>query len=199
MAASRRQIDVRYASIVKRTAAPRLTFVVTVLVALSAIGAGSSSARVATDGHQRTVYTVASAVQFLNSADDLARGKVNNPFNSATNKLSPKATEGSGQTLPGDVALFSFKLYANAALTKGDGTATYTCYFNYAKSALCQAYYEFNGGGGTVVSAGPVDFDKQGFSMVVTGGTKNYLGARGEVTAVPAAKNAQRVALTLLN
>ena len=184
---------------VKRTATPRAASFATALVAMCAVGFGSSSAGVAATGQERTVYSVASAVQFLNSADDLARGKVNNPFNSATNKLKPKGPGGSGQTLPGDVALFSFKLYANAALTKGAGTATYTCYFNTAKRALCQAYYEFNGGGGTLVSAGPVDFNKSGFSMVVTGGTKSYLGARGEVTAVPAAQNAQRVALLLLH
>lgn len=184
---------------VKRTATSRAAFAVIALAVLCTVGAGSSSAGVALKKQVRTVYTVASAVQFINSADDLARGKLNNPFNAATNKLTPTGTAGSGQTLPGDVALFSFKLYANAALTKGAGTASYTCYFNYAKRALCQAYYEFNGGGGTVVSAGPVDFSKQGFSMVVTGGTKNYLGARGELTAVPAAKHAQRVALVLLH
>jgi hypothetical protein len=172
---------------------------VTALAAFGTVGAGSSSAGAATSSQQRTVYTVASAVQFLNSADDSARGKINNPFNPTTNKLTPRGTEGSGLTLPGDVALFSFKLYANAALTSNAGTATYTCYFNYAQRALCQAYYEFGGGKGTLVSAGPVDFKKKGFSMVVTGGTKDYLGARGEVTAVPAAKNAQRVVILLLD
>lgn len=190
----------RCAWLTKRTATSRAAFLVAALTVVGVVGVESSSARVAANGQrQRIVYSVATAVQFINSADDLARGKVNNPFNSATNKLQPKGTGDSGQTLPGDVALFSFKLYANAALTKGAGTATYTCYFNYAKRALCQAYYEFNGGGGTIVSAGPVDFNKQGFSMVVTGGTKSFLGARGEVTAVPAAKNAQRVAVLLLD
>ena len=192
---------VSYAWPVKRTGSPRVSFLGAALVGsvLFALNTGSGSAKATTNAKSRTVYSVASAVQFLNNADDLARGQINNPFNAATNKLQPKSTTvAGGQTLPGDVALFSFTLYENAALKKGAGTATYTCYFNYAQRALCRAYYEFRSGG-TVLAAGPVDFNKKGFSMVVTGGTNEFFGARGEVTAVPAARNAQRVALLLLH
>ncbi len=37
-----------------------------------------------------TVYSVASQVQYLNNADDEARGMTNNPFDTALNKLRPK-------------------------------------------------------------------------------------------------------------
>ncbi len=179
--------------------------VVAVMMALAAAvvltaGAAFSSAAGAPKQHDRVIYTVASDVQFLNNADDLVRGTTNNPFSPATNKLRPSSSlVKQGQTLPGDVALFSFDLYQNAALTKSAGSATYTCYFNYGEHALCQAYFAFNGSGDTLVAAGPVNFKEKGFDMVVTGGTNNYFAARGELTAVPALKKAQRVHFVLLS
>ncbi len=40
--------------------------------------------------HSMTIYSVATNVQYLNNADDEARGSTNNPFDPATNKLKPK-------------------------------------------------------------------------------------------------------------
>ena len=52
----------------------------------------------------------------------------------------------------------------------------YTCYFNYDRHALCQAYYKLKAGG-TLVASGPVDFKVSKFTIVVSGGTNDYLGA----------------------
>ena len=76
----------------------------------------------------------------------------------------------------------------------------YTCYFNYDQHALCQAYYKLKAGG-TLVASGPIDFKKSGFTIVITGGTNKYLGARGQVNvavAKAARRSAQKVDFELL-
>jgi hypothetical protein len=73
----------------------------------------------------------------------------------------------------------------------------YTCYFNYDRHALCQAYYKLKTGG-TLVASGPVDFKISKFTIVVSGGTNAYLGARGEARAVAASGNAQRIDFELI-
>jgi hypothetical protein len=173
-----------------------------VRVAVVLIGAAALSASVAAfaaPGRRTlTVYTVATGVQFINTADDRARGARNNPFGADTNKLAPKVAETGNGPFAGDVAVYSFDLFTTAKLAKGAGSASYTCYFNYNRRALCVAYYELRGGAGTLVASGPVDFNANGFELVLTGGTKHYLAARGEVKAIPAAKNAQRIDFLLL-
>src|SRR5262245_51044757 len=165
----------------------------------AAICAAGVAASVGTASNARsglTVFTVASGAQFLNTADDRVRGAKNNPFDAATNKLRPKVSEKGDGPFPGDVAVFSFDLYSSPGLKKRAGTASYTCYFNYARRALCQGYYEL--ARGTLVAAGPVDFNKSGFRMIVTGGTQKYLAARGQLTSSQAGTNAQRVDFELL-
>jgi hypothetical protein len=53
-------------------------------------------------------------------------------------------------------------------------------------------------GADTLVASGPIDFNATGFTIVITGGTRRYLGARGEVLVVAAPRNAQRVDFRLL-
>ena len=72
----------------------------------------------------------------------------------------------------------------------------YTCFFNYDQHALCKAYFKLKGGG-TLVASGPIDFKNSKFTIVVTGGTSKYLGARGEVKAV-AGRNSSRVDFRLI-
>ena len=143
------------------------------------------------------MYSVATGVQFINTADDRARGAVNNPFNSSTNRLQPKTAATGNGPFAGDVVLYSLDLYTGATLRRSGGSAVYTCYFNYARHALCQAYYTLKGDG-TLVAAGPIDFKADGFTIVITGGTQKYLGARGEVVVAPAAGTAQRLDFHLL-
>ena len=156
-----------------------------------AVASGTAAA-----GRDLTIFTVATGAQFINTEDDRARGASNNPFDVRTNKLRPKVNDVGDGPFPGDVAVYNFDLYTNKALKKREGTASYTCYFNYAKRALCQAFYELPGG--TVTAAGPVDFKKTGFTLVVTGGTKKYLAERGQMNSVQAGGKAQRVDFNLL-
>jgi hypothetical protein len=96
-------------------------------------------------------------------------------------------------------------LYGDARLKRHVGSGVYTCYFNYDRHALCRAYYK-HAARGTLVASGPVDFNASGFTIVITGGTKTYLGARGEVVVAAAKitagagkkKSAQRVDFELV-
>ncbi len=144
-----------------------------------------------------TVYSVATGLQYINSADDSARGHVNNPLDSTDNKLAPRSSGGGEGPFAGDIAVYSVSLYSDAALKRHAGSGVYTCYFNYDQHALCQAYYKPRGG--TLVASGPVDFKTSGFTIVITGGTNTYLGARGEVNVGPAMKkNMQKVDFELI-
>ena len=137
-------------------------------------------------------------MQYINTADDRARGHVNNPFDAASNKLAPKVSDGGKGPFAGDVAVYAVNLYSSPTLKRSAGSAVYTCYFNYERHALCQAYYTLKAGG-TLVASGPIDFNNSGFTIVVTGGTKKYLGVRGQAVVAAAPKtNAQRVDFELL-
>jgi hypothetical protein len=155
---------------------------------ISVAGAGTTSGNGVSANRVLTVYSVATGLQYINSADDSARGKVNNPFDTATGKLAPKSAGGGDGPVAGDIAVYAVDLYSDLTLKRHAGSGVYTCYFNYNQHALCQAYYKPSAGG-TLVASGPVDFNASGFTVVITGGTKTYLGARGEVT-VAAVKNA---------
>ena len=163
------------------------------------VGLVFASVLVSTAGARRqklTVYSVATGLQYINTADDRARGQVNNPLDSTANKLAPKSSGGKGP-FAGDIAVYALRLYSDSALKRAAGTAVYTCYFNYDRHALCQAYYKLRTGG-TLVAAGPVDFKISTFTIVVSGGTNGYLGARGEASAVAAAGNAQKIDFELI-
>jgi hypothetical protein len=167
------------------------------MLAAALLGAATASpSAVAASARSLTIFTVASGMDFINTADDRARGAKNNPFDAATNRLRPNLRETGNGPFAGDVAVFNFDLYASRALRKRIGSASYTCYFNYERHALCRAYYELRSG--TLTAAGPVDFNKTGFRMVVTGGTRRYLAARGQLSSVQANANAQRVYFELL-
>jgi hypothetical protein len=129
-------------------------------VAVAASGMGAVSGRL-------EVFSVATAVQFINNADDEVRGAGNNPFGAATAKLQPRLSLKGNGPFAGDVTVYSFDLYGDAALHGKTGSASLTCYYNYRAHALCMAYYELSGG--TIVASGPVDFTGTGFTLVVTG------------------------------
>ena len=170
------------------------------LVCVSAPVAGAGPAGTPVSARRSfTVYSVATGLQYINSADDSARGRVNNPLGSATNALAPRGASGGGDgPFAGDIAVYSVNLYTDTTLKRHAGSGVYTCYFNYDQHALCQAYYKPSAGG-TLVASGPVDFRKSGFTIVITGGTNAYLGARGEVNVGAATKkNMQKVDFELL-
>jgi len=164
----------------------------TVLAAVLASGAAAViSGSVASNHRRLTIYSVATGIQYINTADDRARGKINNPLDSNANKLAPKSAGRNGP-FAGDVAVYALRLYSDSAAKHGIGTAVYTCFFNYDRHALCQAYYKFKAGG-TIVGSGPVDFKKSSFTIVVSGGTTTYLGVQGQASASPSRGNAQRI------
>jgi hypothetical protein len=183
------------------TAAParnRVRGAALLVAVLGLVVASAFVARAGATGHRTlTVYSVATGLQYINSADDSVRGKVNNPLNSTENKLKPKSSGSRNGPNAGDIALYALKLYSNPTLKRPAGSAVYTCYFNYGGHALCQAYYKLRGGS-TLVASGPIDFNKSGFTIVVTGGTMKYLGVRGEAKVVAAARNAQRIDFELI-
>src|SRR5581483_491488 len=158
-------------------------------VLAAVVGLALSSAFVARAGARShrvlTLYSVATGLQYINSADDSVRGKANNPLNSTQNRLSPKGAASGKGPFAGDIALYALTLYSDSTLKRRAGTAVYTCYFNYDRHALCQAYYKLKTGS-TLVASGPIDFNKSGFTIVVTGGTTKYLGVRGEAKVAPA-------------
>jgi hypothetical protein len=167
--------------------------VVALLAAVSVwvAGAGAAGTRVV------TVYSVATGLQYINTEDDRARGKVNNPLDDAANKLWPKSLGGGDGPFAGDIAVYAVKLFHGPTLKRQAGTGVYTCYFNYDRHAFCRAYYKF-AAGGTLVASGPIDFNRTGFTIVVTGGTTKYLGVRGEARVRAAPRHAQRIDFRLL-
>jgi hypothetical protein len=172
----------------------RTAFLVLVFALMFASVLGSGSA--ATGRQKLTIYSVATGLQYINTADDRARGQVNNPLDSTANKLAPKSAGRKGP-FAGDIAVYALRLYRDSDLTRGAGTAVYTCYFNYDRHALCQAYYKLKAGG-TLVASGPVDFKISRFTIVVSGGTKAYLGLRGEANATAATGSAQKIDFELI-
>jgi hypothetical protein len=168
------------------------------LAVLGLVVASAFVARAGATGHRvLTVYSVATGLQYINSTDDSVRGKVNNPLNSTENRLKPRSSVTRNGPNAGDIALYALKLYGNRSLKRPAGSAVYTCYFNYNGHAFCQAYYKLTAGS-TIVASGPIDFNKSGFTIVVTGGTKKYLGVRGEAKVVAAPRNAQKIDFELI-
>jgi hypothetical protein len=159
----------RYSSVMPLRRAALLV-VVSGLVFVSVV----SRSGAATDRHL-TIYSVATGLQYINTADDRARGKVNNPLDSTASKLAPKSSNSRNGPFAGDIAVYALRLYRDAAVKHPLGTAVYTCFFNYDRHALCQAYYKFKAGG-TIVASGPVNFKVSRFTIVVSGGTSKYLG-----------------------
>jgi hypothetical protein len=180
-----------------RRAAFLVAVVGLVFASVSVAGAGATGHRVSVK-RVLTVYSVATGLQYINSADDSARGHVNNPLNSTANKLAPTSSGGGDGPFAGDIAVYSVDLYSDSTLKRHAGSGVYTCYFNYDQHALCQAYYKPSAGG-TLVASGPVDFKTSGFTIVITGGTNTYLGARGEVNVgASMKKNTQKVDFELI-
>jgi hypothetical protein len=176
----------------------QLTILAIASAALLAVGVATGGTAAAQPRQELTVYSVASGTQFLSHDDDRRRGITNNPFDPRTNKLQPPITTGGTGETAGDIAVYSFDLFTAPNQKKSAGEASYLCYFNYNSRALCMAYYELKGREGTVIASGPVDFTKRGFKLVVTGGTQNYAGYRGQVASETATENAQRLRLVLL-
>jgi len=162
-----------------------IVLLVTGLPVTAASGASQASQKL-------TVYAVPATVQFMNHADDRLRGMSTNPFNLKAEAVIIDAggkEKGNGP-FPGDDVLYAFKLYSDAKRSKPVGTAMFTCYYEFKKRATCDSYFDL--ANGLVLASGQVPFGATHFTLAVTGGTKAYFGALGQVDSVPAAGNAQR-------
>jgi hypothetical protein len=168
----------------------RLLFAAVVLLATALPASGASGSAQAT--RKLTVYAVPATVQFMNHADDRLRGMSSNPFNQKAQAVifNDNGDEKKGGPFPGDDILYAFKLFTDAKQTKPAGTAIFTCYYGFGKRATCDSYFDLTKG--LLLASGQVRFSATHFTLGVTGGTKSYLGALGELRSAPAAKNAQR-------
>jgi hypothetical protein len=186
---------------VKR-ATPKLVVLSLALIAVGALLSGPTASGASGGGSAQkklTIWAVATRAQYLNFADDRARGTGSNPFNADVKSLGPisEAKQKGNGPFPGDKAMYTFKLYTSPGLKKSAGSATYTCTFSFLKKAICVAYFKLNGG--TMFGSGPADFTSTRITFAVTGGTSKYLGVRGQVTSAPGAKDEHRLDFVLLN
>ena len=138
------------------------------------------------------VYAVPATVQFMNHADDRLRGMSTNPFKLKAEVviLGQGGKEKGNGPFPGDDVLYGFKLFSDAQHSKPSGTALFTCYYEFVKRATCDAYFDL--AKGLLLASGQVRFGGTRFTLGVTGGTRAYFGALGQVASVPAARNSQR-------
>jgi hypothetical protein len=132
-------------------------------------------------GRSVVFYAKPSQAQFINHADDRARGNKVNPFNADLVPPPPKANSGKKGARAGDNGLFSLKLYSDSALKRQIGTAIYSCTFNFAQNAICEADFELKNG--SMIAMGPAKLDGRPIVLAVTGGTGHYAGAHGQVTS----------------
>ena len=165
------------------------------LVAIAVLGASLAvpGASGATRTSPRlTLYGTLATVQFMNHADDRLRGMSTNPFDLKAEAviLDANGKEKGNGPFPGDDILYGFKLFTNPKRTTSVGTALFTCYYQYAKRATCDSYFDLTSG--LLLASGQVPFGASRFTLGVTGGTRAYFGALGQVTSRPASGNALR-------
>ena len=128
-------------------------------------------------------YAKPTRAQFINHADDRERGNITNPFGDAVLPPSQRELREAGRA-PGDNALFMLKLYSDAKLTRLVGTASYSCTVNFGQQAICEGQFEL--GDGTMIAVGQADLRSGDWVLPVSGGTRRYAGAHGQLTSKPA-------------
>jgi hypothetical protein len=126
-------------------------------------------------------YAKQTRAQFINHADDRARGNITNPFDADTPPTPPNANSAKKGARAGDNALFTLKLYSDAKLTRAVGTASYSCTFNFGQQAICEGQFAL--GNGTMIAMGPANLQTGDLVLPVTGGTGRYAGAHGQLTS----------------
>lgn len=149
-----------------------------------------------TQGRSLVVYAKPTRAQFINRSDDRARGDIKNPFNPDSPPTPPNANSAKKGARAGDTALFSFKLYSDSQLTRPLGNAIYSCTFNFAQEAICEANFTLKGG--TMVALGPAKLNSPNIVLPVIGGTGRYGSAHGQFTSRPSGtKNTQIIRFQL--
>jgi hypothetical protein len=177
--------------------ARRLALLPAVLLAVTLVplAVAQGSLTRTSSGRTLILYAVAEQEQFINNADDRARGEGNSPFGNYSDVVPPPVNEKSKGPYPGDEALYSFNVYTDAHLSKRAGAAVFTCQYNFHNDAFCDASYQLRSG--TVVAQGDLNFAATRFSLAVTGGNGAYASAGGEIEAVPSGRQAERLTFRL--
>ena len=145
-----------------------------------AVPCGAASSRKATTF---VVYAVPDQRGFVNNADDRQRGKGNNPFgNYHVGVQLPSAVETKYGPFPGDVGLFTYKLYTDASHRSGAGSAVLICQYGFDLTGVCDASYQL--AGGTLIGTGSFPAKAPTYSFEITGGVGGYLAMKGRVNSV---------------
>ncbi|MBV8598643.1 MAG: hypothetical protein JO017_07470 [Actinobacteria bacterium] len=161
---------------------------------IAALTAAASSTSLAAASQTLTVYSVAEQQQYINNSDARRAGAGPNPFGNY-NDVAPAAKNAKGP-FPGDEALYSFNLYADAQLHKRAGAATYTCQYNFKGNAFCDVTFQLTKRG-VLVASGAFNFNATSFTLAVTGGYGSFANRLGSVQVTPTANHAQRVSFQL--
>jgi hypothetical protein len=166
------------------------TTLLSALVALLAVAVGATVAvplaRATTQERVIVIYAKPVRAQFVDHNDDRERGDIRNPFNPDAPPTPKNANSAKKGARAGDTGLFSFKLYSDSRLTRPIGNAIYSCTFNFAQEAICEA--DFTLKGGTMIALGPAKLTSRGGANIllpVIGGTGRYAGAHGQFTSRP--------------
>ena len=151
-----------------------------------------------TRGRSFVVYAKPTRAQFVDHNDDRKRGDFKNPFDPDLLPTPRNANSGKKGARAGDNALFSFRVYADARLTRPIGDAIFSCTFNFDEEATCEANFTLTGG--SMTAMGPTMLDDSIILLPVTGGTGEYAGARGQFSsrALGTKSNTQIIRFRLL-
>jgi hypothetical protein len=171
-----------------RVAATRVAAVAAAATFPLSHGAVVHASIMASSDRDVTMYAVTTQAQFLNEADDVARGDATNPFDIDVKTLPPKPN-GRGE-LPGNSAYFAFIVYSDPTLKTKIGSGSYACRYGFDQRAICDANFAIDGS--SLTASGLVNFADSTFTLPVSGGTGAYLGARGEVVARRASHEAAK-------
>jgi len=142
---------------------------------------------VAASGKKDTlvVFAVPDQRGFVNNADDRARGKGSNPFGSYHVGVTlPPAVETKYGPFPGDVGMYTYKLYADASRRSLAGSAVLICQYGFDLTGVCDASYQF--AGGTVIGIASFPAKAPSYSVEITGGTGSHIGMKGRVNTTRA-------------
>lgn len=166
------------------------------VIALTAAGIASVGASASAVPQRFTLYAVSQKEQFVNNADDRARGQGKNPFGNYFNGFTPvSSSEKTLGPFPGDEGMYAFTVYSTPDLKTVAGSGVFICQYNFDKNGFCDAAYQLKDG--TLVGKGAFNFSASSFNLAVIGGTYGYRGARGDLSVSVLPSRTQRLAFTV--
>jgi hypothetical protein len=167
---------------------------------LCSAAVGGASAAASTSHHSTpaaagaksfTLYSSFQQLQYLDHADDRARGEGANPFGNYTHLyVPPQTNEKLYGPFAGDIGEYAFNLSSDAAISNTTGSAIFICQYALQRQSFCNADFQLSGG--TLIAKGEYAFGAATITLAIIGGTGNERGATGEVVvtgATPSAAN----------